>query len=81
MFVSIPPASANIAYLLMGTLAAEFTRTTTFWLGSSQSSKDKDSTLNAFAQAARTDQETRTNASRGLYNNIKKWASNLALTP
>lgn len=59
MFVSIPAASANIAYLLMGTLAAEFTRTTTFWLGSSLSSKEKDTTISRFAIAAETDQKAR----------------------
>lgn len=61
MFVSIPAASANIAYMLMGTLAAEFTRTTTFWLGSSLSSKEKDTTISRFAIAAEADQKNRSN--------------------
>jgi len=59
MFVSIPAASQAVAYMLMGTLASEFTRTTTFWLGSSQSSKDKDATISRFAEAAKQDQTRR----------------------
>ena len=59
MFVSIPAASQAVAYLLMGTLAAEFTRTTAFWLGSSLSSKDKDTTISRFASAAERDQAAR----------------------
>lgn len=65
MFISIPNESQAIAYMLMGTLAAEFTRTTTFWLGSSQSSKEKDATITRFAVAAEQDQKVRNqNANR-----------------
>ena len=59
MFVSIPSASQAVAYLLMGTLAAEFTRTTAFWLGSSLSSKEKDTTISRFSAAAELDQKAR----------------------
>lgn len=59
MFVPIPEASQAVAYLLMGTLAAEFTRTTTFWLGSSLSSKEKDTTISRFSAAAEMDQKAR----------------------
>lgn len=61
MFVAIPEASQAIAFMLMGTLAAEFTRTTTFWLGSSQSSKEKDTLISRFAAAAEIDQKVRRN--------------------
>lgn len=71
MFVSIPAASQAVAYILMGTLAGEFSKTTNFWLGSSISDKEKERTINTFANAAKQDQATRAKQEQGLYNNVK----------
>lgn len=71
MFVAIPAASQAVAYILMGTLASEFAKTTNFWLGSSISDKEKEKTINAFANAAQQDQAVRAKQSQGLYQNAK----------
>lgn len=55
MFVAIPAASQAVAYLLMGSLGAGFTQVLNFWLGTSVGSKEKDSTINRFVEAAKTD--------------------------
>lgn len=70
MFVAIPAASQAVAYILMGTLASEFSKTSNFWLGSSISDKEKEKTINAFASAAQKDQAVRAKQSQGLYKNI-----------
>lgn len=72
MFVAIPAASQAVAYILMGTLAGEFAKTTNFWLGSSISDKEKERTINTFADAAKQDQATRAKQEQGLYNNVKR---------
>ena len=48
--VTIPPGAKEIAYLLMGTLAAGFTQVLNFWLGSSKGSKTKDGIAAALAR-------------------------------
>lgn len=59
MFVSIPSASQAVAYLLLGTLGTAFSQVLNFWLGTSLGSKEKDSTISRFAQAAERDQQVR----------------------
>ncbi len=59
MFVSIPTASQAVAYLLLGTLGTAFSQVLNFWLGTSLGSKEKDSTISRFAQAAERDQKQR----------------------
>jgi len=55
MFVAIPAGSQAVAYLLMGSLGAGFTQVLNFWLGTSVGSKEKDSTINRFVEAAKSD--------------------------
>ena len=46
----LPEGNSEIVYILLGTLAAGFSQTISFWLGSSRSSQDKSQ---AMADAAR----------------------------
>ena len=46
----LPDGNSEIVYILLGTLAAGFSQTLNFWLGSSRSSQDKSQ---AMADAAR----------------------------
>lgn len=59
MTTAIPEGSQNLAYLLLGTLAAAFGGVLNFWLGSSVGSKDKTDILAAYAAAATSDQAAR----------------------
>jgi hypothetical protein len=59
MLLEIPEGSRNLAYLLLGTLATSFGAVLNFWVGTSQSSKEKTEILNAYVLAAKTDQTKR----------------------
>jgi len=44
---AIPDASSDVAFMMLGALAAGFQQVLAFWLGSSRGSKDKDSLMAA----------------------------------
>jgi len=59
MAVPLPAGSQNVAYLLLGALAAGFSQVLNFWLGSSLGSKNKDAIMGKYVAAAKADAAAR----------------------